>query len=49
MKTSGWEEVKRWVMGFGREAEVIEPVEMREEIIAELDACLNRYRSRVDG
>lgn len=48
MKTSGWDEVKRWVMGFGREAEVIEPVKMREEIVAELEFCLNRYRSCAD-
>lgn len=48
MKTSGWDEVKRWVMGFGREAEVITPVEMREEIVAEFGACLHRYRCRQD-
>lgn len=48
MQTSGLGEVKRWVMGFGREAEVIEPVELREEIVEELKSCLNRYRSRLE-
>lgn len=46
MKTSGWHEVKRWVMTFGRDAEVIEPVKMREGIVDELGACLNCYRSK---
>jgi len=32
MKTSGWYEIKRWVLGYGAEAEVLRPVELREEI-----------------
>jgi predicted DNA-binding transcriptional regulator YafY len=46
MKTSGWWDVKRWVMTFGKEAEVIEPVEMRDEIIEELQGCLELYCKR---
>lgn len=44
MKTSGRSDVKRWVMGFGPEAEVLEPVEMRREIEEELREALKRYK-----
>ncbi len=43
MTTSGWWDVKRWVMTFGSEAEVIEPVEMRDDIKADLEATLGLY------
>ncbi|MBT0652348.1 helix-turn-helix transcriptional regulator [Geomobilimonas luticola] len=43
MTTSGWWDVKRWVMTFGSEAEVIEPVEMRDDIRADLEAALGLY------
>ena len=43
MTTSGRNDVKRWVMGFGPDAEVLEPVEMRREIEEELRASLMRY------
>lgn len=32
MHTSGWYDVKRWILSFGPDAEVLEPVEMREEL-----------------
>jgi len=44
MKTSGWGSVKRWVLGFGRDAEVIEPIKMRNEIADDLLATLESYR-----
>ena len=43
MKTSGWGSVKRWVLGFGRDAEVIEPAEMRDEIVDDLRSALDLY------
>ena len=45
MKTSGWYDIKRWVMSYGSKAELLEPKEMREEIIRELDSSLGCYRS----
>jgi predicted DNA-binding transcriptional regulator YafY len=44
METSGAWEVKRWVMSFGADAEVIEPATMRQEIVKELSAVLENYR-----
>ena len=43
MTTSGWWDVKKWVLSFGAAAEVIEPAAMREEIQAEFKAALSRY------
>ncbi len=37
------EEVKRWLLGFGRHAVVLEPEELREEIVEELKALLSSY------
>jgi predicted DNA-binding transcriptional regulator YafY len=44
METSGWGEVKKWIMSFGVDAEVLEPLEMRNEICEELKACLVSYK-----
>ncbi len=43
MKTSGWYDVKRWILGFGAEAVIVRPEELREEIVDELRAALERY------
>jgi predicted DNA-binding transcriptional regulator YafY len=43
METSGTWEVKRWVMSFGSEAEVIEPAAMRQAIKNELINALTIY------
>lgn len=32
MNTSGWYDVKRWILSFGPDAELLEPAEMREEL-----------------
>jgi predicted DNA-binding transcriptional regulator YafY len=32
MTTSGWHEVKRWVLGYGAEAKVLRPEELRDEM-----------------
>ncbi|WP_158414172.1 helix-turn-helix transcriptional regulator [Geobacter pickeringii] len=43
MKTSGWGEVKRWLLSFGPVVEVLEPVKLREEVREELRAALGVY------
>ena len=45
MKTSGWLDVKKWVLSFGNGAEVIEPIQLREEVADELRSALARYAS----
>jgi predicted DNA-binding transcriptional regulator YafY len=40
MTTSGRRDVKRWVMGFGKEVRVLEPEDLREEILEELKEIL---------
>ncbi len=40
MTTSGYRDVKRWIMSFGREAKLLEPEGMKKEIEAELRALL---------
>ena len=36
-------ELKRWILGFGQEAEVLEPKELREAIRKEAEALLDKY------
>ena len=43
METSGRWDVKRWVLAFGADAEVLEPKDMRQEIAAELRGLLSVY------
>jgi predicted DNA-binding transcriptional regulator YafY len=43
VKTSSREEIKKWVLGFGSEAELLKPIELRKEIIEEIDAMLENY------
>lgn len=40
------EEVKRWIMSFGQQAEVLEPGQLRQEILAELQSLLVAYGGR---
>ena len=40
---SGTEEIKRWVLGFGAKAEVLEPGTLRREVLAELRAMVSSY------
>lgn len=44
MRTSGWWDVKKWVLSFGAEAEVLEPKKLRDEIIADIKELRNTYR-----
>jgi predicted DNA-binding transcriptional regulator YafY len=43
LETSGRWDVKKWVLSFGAEAELLEPVEMRQEIGRELMRTLESY------
>ena len=47
----GTEEIKRWILSFGRHAEVLEPFELREDIRAEAENMLMQYaaKHRVEG
>jgi len=44
METSGWWDVKRWVLSYGSEAKVLAPEDLRREIQAELKALQDSYR-----
>lgn len=46
LHTSGWVDVKRWILSFGPDAEVIEPAMMREEVEESLQQALSAYLSR---
>jgi predicted DNA-binding transcriptional regulator YafY len=45
LKTSGWFDVKRWILSFGAKAEVIEPEDLRTEIFGELSDMVNQYKN----
>jgi predicted DNA-binding transcriptional regulator YafY len=45
MTTSGWRDVKSWVLSFGAQAKVLEPKELREEIAEELQSAASQYHS----
>jgi predicted DNA-binding transcriptional regulator YafY len=47
METGGWLDVKRWVLSYGMQAEVLEPTKMREEILEELKSCIGKYQPGV--
>ncbi|MGB9683088.1 MAG: helix-turn-helix transcriptional regulator [bacterium] len=38
------EEIKRWILGYGSHAEVLEPISLREEIKKELEVLLEFYQ-----
>lgn len=43
--TSGWVEVKQWILSMGAHAKVLEPKEMTEEIKSECEAILNFHNA----
>ena len=45
MKTSGFNDVKRWVLSCGADARVIEPEKLKKEIIKELAAAEGNYKN----
>lgn len=42
-KVSGLLEIKRWILGYGNQAEVLEPQSLRQEICSEIKQILKRY------
>jgi len=42
-KASGRSEIKRWVLGYGAQAKVLTPEDLREEIIAEINQTRTAY------
>jgi len=44
IETSGWEDVKRWVLSLGAEAVVLEPKKLRQELKTEIAALAAKYR-----
>ncbi len=42
-RLSNTEEIKRWVLGFGKEAKVVGPEELRKEVVEESEAVLDNY------
>jgi predicted DNA-binding transcriptional regulator YafY len=49
MEVGGLREVMSWVMGFGREAEVLEPEHLRRAVAEELAATGERYSPEPTG
>ena len=44
VKVNNTEELKWWILGFGANVEVIQPVKLRDEISQELQLAATRYR-----
>jgi len=43
MSTSGWRDVKRWILGFGSHAKVLEPEELKDIIKNDLKLLQEVY------
>jgi len=46
MEVGGLVEVMSWVLGFGRQAEVLEPAHLRQAVASELVATAEKYAER---
>ena len=46
IRAGGWDEMKSWVLSYSYQAEVLKPVEMREEIRKEVGKMLLNYEKR---
>lgn len=44
IKTSGWFDLKRWVLSFGKDAEVLAPEDLRREIANEIHQLIDHYQ-----
>jgi predicted DNA-binding transcriptional regulator YafY len=49
LKVADLDEVNRWLIGFGAEAEVLEPQELQEEIVVECRAIARRTKTVRQG
>jgi predicted DNA-binding transcriptional regulator YafY len=49
LDTSGFQEVKRWVLSFGASAVVLSPKKLRDEVEAEMAKSLGQYRKGPRG
>lgn len=47
MKTSGWYDVKKWILSFGAEARVLEPVHLQDKVRKEVEKMLKGYGEAV--
>jgi predicted DNA-binding transcriptional regulator YafY len=47
-KVNGLEDIKRWVMGYGRLAKVIKPKELRDQIVEEVYMVSQIYHATID-
>ena len=47
LHVAGTAEVKRWVLAYGREAEVLEPAALRAEIAQEVNELAKKYAAPV--
>ncbi|BAH76692.1 helix-turn-helix transcriptional regulator [Solidesulfovibrio magneticus] len=43
LNTSGWFDVKRWILSFGADAKLLEPIELAEELKYDLQRALSAY------
>jgi predicted DNA-binding transcriptional regulator YafY len=46
MKTSGGYDIKKWVLSFGGDAELLEPQWLRDEIVEEMQRSLKPYQKK---
>jgi predicted DNA-binding transcriptional regulator YafY len=47
MEVTGLTAVKKWIFGFGSDAEVLEPLHLRRDIAYELDKMTERYKRHI--
>jgi len=46
VEVAGWEEIRRWLMGFGSAVEVLEPADLRESMAGEAVGMVAMYKRR---
>jgi len=49
MEVGGTAELRQWILSFGAGAEVLEPERLREEVVKDLSAALERYEAAPAG